>query len=407
MPSTLTWVDYDPADRERANRILIQFQEKDTRDELGLGAIRDSFADTLFPGTTTIQTRMKYMLIVPWVYNYLENRRISSTDFAARARRLELSLVEPLLKNFDDSGVFGKVAGGSLKRLPSSVYWNGLGMWGLRRITWSQDEYHRYINKIYLRRDAATARSEKDESPQDRIVTWHPKLPKPPEGFPDQLVTLTLDLEPEEASFLLDQIQNTQKDSLLAWLAANPKRDVPDCGFPWEHPEFGSFREDHREILKYAEFFSVIMHGASLLYNLMLAEVDQREKLRDKHLGNLKDWRNRLSKLSYQEIDLDGLWEVVEGRGHNITWRARNFVTAWCRRVSETKGFVENDNFCRTLVEKREKDLKGPKSRFTNSKARGQWSGYAGTVQMNYRWSNIKRFLSDLYAGLNGGGNNA
>ena len=407
MPSTLTWVDYDPADRERANRILIQFQEKDTRDELGLGAIRDSFADTLFPGTTTIQTRMKYMLIVPWVYNYLENSRISSTDFTARARRLELSLVEPLLKNSDDSGVFGKVAGGGLKRLPSSVYWNGLGMWGIRRIPWSQDEYHRYINKIYQRRDAAKRRSEKDDSPDDNTVTWHPKLPKPPEGFPDQLENLSLDLKPEEASFLLDQIQNTQKSSLLAWLAANPKRIVPEYGFPWEHPEFGSFLDGHKEILKYAKFFSTIMHGASLLYNLMLAEVAQRDELKEKHLKNIEDWRHCLNKMPYQEIDLEGLWQVVEGRGHHITWRARNFVTAWCLQVSETKGYVEEDPICRTLVEKREKDLKGPKSRFTNAKARDQWSGYAGTVQMNYRWSNIKRFLSDLYAGLNGGGNNA
>ncbi|MFH1965248.1 MAG: DUF6361 family protein [Acidobacteriota bacterium] len=407
MPSSLTWVDYDPEDRERSIRILSLFQEKDSRDELGLGAIRDSFADALFPGTTTIQTRMRYMLFVPWVYNYLENMRVSSTDFAARARRLELSLVEPLLKNSDDSGVFGKVAGGGLKRLPSSVYWNGLGRWGLRRIPWSQDEYHRYINKIYLRRDAAKGRSEKDESPDDRTVTWHPKLPKPPEGFPDQLENLSLDLESEEASFLLDQIQNTQKASLLAWLAANPKRDVPECGFPWEHPEFGSFREDHREILKYAEFFSVIMHGASYLYNLMLAEVAHRDELLKKHLKNIEDWRNRLSQLPYKEIDLEKLWKMVEGRGHHITWRAKDFVTVWCRRVSETGGSVENDTFCRTLVEKREKDLKGPKSRFTNSKARDQWSGFAGTVQMNYRWSNIKRFLSDLYAGLNGGGNNA
>ena len=61
MPSTLTWIDHDPAARERTLRILSLFQERDSREELGLGAIRDSFADRLFPGTSTIQTRLRYM----------------------------------------------------------------------------------------------------------------------------------------------------------------------------------------------------------------------------------------------------------------------------------------------------------------------------------------------------------
>ena len=41
------------------------FQEKESRDELGLGSVRDSFADQLFPGTSTIQTRLRYTLFVP------------------------------------------------------------------------------------------------------------------------------------------------------------------------------------------------------------------------------------------------------------------------------------------------------------------------------------------------------
>ena len=69
MPSSLTWIDHDPTARERALRILSLFQEKESRDELGLGAIRASFADALFPGTSTIQTRLRYMLFVPWVNN--------------------------------------------------------------------------------------------------------------------------------------------------------------------------------------------------------------------------------------------------------------------------------------------------------------------------------------------------
>jgi len=59
MPSLLAWVDHDADARDRTLRILSLFQERESRDELGLGGVRDSFADQLFPGTSTIQTRLR------------------------------------------------------------------------------------------------------------------------------------------------------------------------------------------------------------------------------------------------------------------------------------------------------------------------------------------------------------
>jgi hypothetical protein len=67
MTSRLTWIDHDSQARERSLRILALFREKESRDELGIGGIRDAIADRLFPGTSTIQTRLRYMLFVPWV----------------------------------------------------------------------------------------------------------------------------------------------------------------------------------------------------------------------------------------------------------------------------------------------------------------------------------------------------
>lgn len=72
MPSTLAWIDHDAEARDRMERVLALFEERDIRDELGLGAIRDTFSDTLFPGTSTIQTRLRYFLVIPWVYERME-----------------------------------------------------------------------------------------------------------------------------------------------------------------------------------------------------------------------------------------------------------------------------------------------------------------------------------------------
>lgn len=129
MHSSLTWLDYDLKARERTFRILSLFQEKESRDELGLGSVRDSFADQLFPGTSTIQTRLRYMLFVPWIYKILEDKCISSAEFSKEAERLERSIIDPLCNGIDNEGVIGGRAGSSVKRLPSSVYWAGLGVW--------------------------------------------------------------------------------------------------------------------------------------------------------------------------------------------------------------------------------------------------------------------------------------
>jgi hypothetical protein len=49
--STLTWLDFSDAERRRALQVVELLGRPETRDELGLGAIRDAFANALFPIT--------------------------------------------------------------------------------------------------------------------------------------------------------------------------------------------------------------------------------------------------------------------------------------------------------------------------------------------------------------------
>ena len=75
MTSMFSWLDFSEKDRRRALDAISLLNGPDTRDELGVGTIRDALADTLFPGTTTIQTRARYFLLIPWLYQMLEKRR--------------------------------------------------------------------------------------------------------------------------------------------------------------------------------------------------------------------------------------------------------------------------------------------------------------------------------------------
>jgi uncharacterized protein DUF6361 len=45
MMSAFVWLDYSERDRRKMLDVVDLFREHDTRDELGVGSVRDAFAD--------------------------------------------------------------------------------------------------------------------------------------------------------------------------------------------------------------------------------------------------------------------------------------------------------------------------------------------------------------------------
>ena len=121
--------------------LLNLFNEQGTVDEMGLGAIRDAFSAELFPGITSLQTHLRYVLFVPWIYKTLDTRRAVEADLNENLRRAEVELIKPLAQT-GDTGVIGVNAGASLQRRPSSIYWNCLRRWGIFQYPRSQGWYH-------------------------------------------------------------------------------------------------------------------------------------------------------------------------------------------------------------------------------------------------------------------------
>ena len=403
MPSFVTWIDHDSKARERTLRILSLFQEKESRDELGLGAVRDSFADQLFPGTSTIQTRLRYMLFVPWIYKALEDEQWPVESFAFEADKQERDLVQPLMDSDDQAGVFGKTAGMKLKRLPSSVYWAGLGVWGIRLTPFSQDEYHRRIDETYRRQDVLKAFEKETKALGDDIdvehrksaLNWHPQLPDPPDDFPSKI---DFALCRKEAGFILDRIKTTHRDSLLAFLALHCK--PADIHAPWEHPDFGNFSSEHKELLTHARLFSEVMHGAALVYNIQLAKLQNLDELVTKHQASFEDWTASVPLDEIHSWSINRLWELTIGHGHTITPQTRDFVQQWINHTRKPLKHLLLNTEPLHLIKRREMKLKGVRSRFRNKRALEQWGGSSGLGKLVYRWPNVKILLNDLYQGM-------
>jgi hypothetical protein len=140
MSSRFAWIDVDGASRRTMLDFIDQFRDQGTLDEIGIGTIRDAFADYFFPGTTTVQTRARYFLSVPWIYRQLESKGTSSAEFARKVRAAELGLLEAMREAGVGEGerLIGMQSGAALKRWPSSIYCAGLGRWGIRRFPGSQ-----------------------------------------------------------------------------------------------------------------------------------------------------------------------------------------------------------------------------------------------------------------------------
>jgi len=396
---TLTWIDLTSRDRDKMRRILDLFSEQGTIDELGLGSLRDALSDALFPGTSSIQTRLRYMLYVPWIYQALERERVGSNDVAGAARRAELALIGPLGASADPEGVIGARARNTLSRLPSSVYWAALVRWGVFLPAQSTSWYHTRFTSLLKGRDDV-GRADDPGVVWARQPTWHPRLPPPPEGFPDQV---DFRLTRAEADFLRGRIEERCPRSLLAWLVREGT-DAPAESF-WDDPDALRAGPEIRATVELARRFSLHVEGAWLLYNLLLAE--RRDGANGKDAELVERYRGELSAWLVREqaerpFDPTTLWSFLARRGARLVELQRRFVETWSTRIAAIgEGPVGEDDLLRRLVEDREVQLKGRgRARLTNQGRLLDWSGRVGVGRMDFRWFRVRQLLIDLHRGL-------
>lgn len=403
MPSSISWLDHDSKARERSMRVLSFFNQPESRDELGIGGIRDAIADQLFPGTSTIQTRLRYAFFIPWLFSQLEERRTSASNFPSAAKQLEIQLLDALLKNspLNEKGIIGSEAKSALKRMPSSVYWAALGRWGLRTFQGTQQQYFAQADRLYAARTARRRSDDDDLHDSDAAGhVWHQHLLKlRPDDFPNNA---TLELGRAEAELLLDRWRSTHPDSLFTWLALDMAKltKIDTVDRIWLHPRFCEFPKQIQTLLDHARRFDALVQGAALQYNLQLSQLDHRLELVEDYESKLADWTER-EAVACNSWDIESFWPHVIGKGHSISGDTKSFIKNWLELLAIPNGKGVNSAGARILIESRERKLKesSGRSRFANRAALTQWGGRSGLVPLDYRWSVSQRFLSEWHEG--------
>lgn len=398
--SSFAWLDFSESDRQKALDVIDLFREKGTVDELGIGTVRDAFADLLFPGTSTIMTRARYYLFVPWIYLRHEKRKTPSNEIANSARKDEIALIEALVKTDDTRGVIGIEARANLKRLPSTIYWQGLGQLGIRRYPGAREGYHRALDAFYKNGGTVIRGDDGHAVVGGNIGNWDPALPPAPAGFPG---TATLQMEKAEAEYLRERITQSAPESLFAFLVDH-LADASQVSFPWEHPLWRKMTAKNRLQLQHARNFSETMGGAALLYNLMLAEKKQDEERIEGYRALFADWAEAMSErmAELEAWSRPDFWAMVHATGARVGRATPAFIDAWFEHaISKSPAAIAGSASVRQLIALRERSLKGPLARLDNMRALDLWGGASSSGRLDYRWNRpVRAMLTDLRSAL-------
>lgn len=377
--------------------ILGLFTDSDSREELGLGQIRDALGDGLFPGSSTLHTRARYLLFIPWIFRQVAEKG----GTIAQTRRQELELVKTLRSDGNRfQGIIGYEAGSTLKTVPSSMYWSALGVY--RILTEPGLSREQAVSLHGASRPAPT-----EESGQQTLRAWHMSLPQPPPDFPRNAPG-GMDLTREEAQWLHERIISSVPNSMLAHLAMHPPE--PGSTVPWEDATARAAGGEPQRILHHARCFSETMYGAQLLYNILIAESYERagfnrQQGRVEHFEQRMDqWAQHYHHAGPTAWDLDDFFTCVAAvRGSPISRGSADFVRDWVRVVqADDPRRLAADTTARTLVRDRERRNKGAMARIDNPKRLESWGGSSGASQYVYRWSYVRTILDDIQQGMAG-----
>ena len=404
--STLSWLDSSEHERRTVLQLVSALNEPGTLDELGIGSIRDTFSDELFPGTSTIQTRARYFLFVPWIMQMVEAS--STSNHANHARWLQLRLRNTLVeRDGSEQGIIGKEAGAALQRWPDDIYWLGLGRWGIRRYPGSVSAYFETLRRpstwnLVGRALEEPVEGRRDEASEGDTGNWS-NLPVRPDNFPwNASFTLT----EEEGHFLRERVELSQRQSYLAHILLNAQAEESTAGeFPWDHPVEETAPVLARAWLNDAKLFSLVHQGGVLLYDLMLAELLDDEARRGVFSKRLAGWSDDIDKVDtdLSNWDRTSMWRRLLRANPGLRPRTREFADLWFELVSTYgEGSIQDRSEARRLIRERERALKGPRARLTYAEARDHKHGYPFAGRLEYRWTQVKTISADILSAVEG-----
>jgi len=390
----LGWIDFSKSERNKVLSVLDLLSEAGTLDELGIAPIRDGYANIFFPGTSTIQTRAKYFMIVPYALKDMEYSSESNPNRILKAfDEVEKNCGKRFLANVEDTnGIIGSRSLGQgkwVKRTPADVYWAGLRNYGIfTGGTLSLAEYVRAMCALKNQKSTLTKlgnRNDTEDSDGDdkdagelfRMQFWNI-----PTYDPDWEDDLNIKLTEEEGNFLKRQIILTYPDSMMAYILKNNMTEI------FEAEDFASldglihlFPDEIQADYVLARDFSRFLYVLRTIYNIIVSNGENTDA--NSEWNTLKPSLKELA-----DVDL----ETVFGR---LQIFSNVFLCNFLRKEKDlmTAGDLEG---MKTEIRRRERELKQTRAKTMHPGEFDPTVWYGGGT-LDYRFGNAKVIVSDIF----------
>ena len=391
----LGWIDFSKSERNKVLGVLDLLSTPGTLDELGIAPVRDGFADLFFPGTSTIQTRAKYFLIVPYALKEIERGKEDEPGWARRAfDETERRCAETLISaGKNTEGIIGARSlsqGRWVKRPPSDVYWAGLRKYGIfldGRLT--LPEYIRAVCAMKKQRSALAQagnrsdQAEENERDDDRAgELFYRQFWRIPTYRSDWMQRLDIRLTAEEGAFLKEQIIASCPGSILAYILEHNLSEALACGsFEDLGALIGRFPEEIQNDYALAVSFSHFLYVLRVLYNVIVSEGENRK-------AN-EEWERLGPDLPlYAGVNLNGVLDRLSLRKNG------SMLSFLCNaKTLMAAGDVEG---MKKEIKRRERKLKSDRAK-TQHPGEYDASAWFGGRQLDYRFGNAKVLIRDIF----------
>lgn len=407
MQSALGWTVLSREALRRAESHLRDQEQQGVRDEIGFLSLHQAYADRFFPGTSVLQTRLRYILFVPWMYQDVA-KQTQRQQVSRAIQEQELSLAKRLKSRHGLSD--GVIGARSLPRQtsqpPTLVYWNALGTWGILR-PWLDGTYpsRAAVHRVLSKQRPQSHLKDDDKSPLDDDLTFFVNLPKPPTEWDKPNSPLDFTIRPEEAIFIHQHLVSVPRPgtpglpSLLACLVEH-NLDITNLDFPWAKPILQMVDKDEKAALLRAQQAAALAAIGRAVYAALVEYVCDKEDNRpipDIHRANLK---KVITKYRDQALKLD-VAAVASDAPNRLPPDILDILNETQSWLSDSKNQGDY-RALRSLYEQAEVSRKGRRARLARTLAgrerRNEWrpDEHPEAQPLHYRWSNVQRLLNDL-----------
>lgn len=377
-------------------------EEQGVRDELGFLIIHQRFADRFFPGTSTQQRRLRYVLFVPWIYNEADQQppKVNRQEFIHQSF---LQLTRKLLK-CNESGIIG---GKIYPRPPSipqdTIYWSALRAWNVLQPigndgTPSCAEAVRYLESTKHRHTRISEELDASSEYQHLFCTLPASNPI------DHLAKsggLSFRITGEEKRWLRAKLclvkrgGDSSRQSLLGRLVENGM-SVEEVEFPWDSRVLNVADEMDKRALAVARQAAGLVAIGRGVYGALVEQARRKDGLPKSVLpfdALTEAWDSYASEAA--KTDLSELKEWI-GEMPPLLEKVLQVTLDWL-----PSGDLQKFGTLLPHYAGAELDRKGSQrarlGRSTESRERRKdWKPETKAEPLHYRWPLVRIFLTDL-----------